>query len=258
MSGAMSGAAYRVRALSPSGAVGSTCIGTAVYAGGGATWFLTLLTFFITSSALGRVGRTRKAATKDTFDKTERRDLGQAIANGGVAAVAALAYRWSGGHLAWAGTFVGALAACNADTWATEIGILSAREPWLITTLRRVARGTSGGISPRGLAATAAGGAAIGLAAGLAGTAFHTPATSLMQWILVGVAAGVIGSLFDSFLGATGQVMYYCPACDKETERVTHGCGRPTEYRRGVSWLTNDWVNACASAVGGLAGAALL
>jgi uncharacterized membrane protein len=45
--------------------------------------------------------------------------------------------------------------------------------------------------------------------------------------------------------------MYWCPACMKETERhPQHGCGSPTERRRGWSWLDNDLVNFTASLVG--------
>ena len=37
--------------------------------------------------------------------------------------------------------------------------------------------------------------------------------------------AGLLGALFDSLLGATVQAIYYCPACEKETERhLIHLC----------------------------------
>ena len=38
--------------------------------------------------------------------------------------------------------------------------------------------------------------------------------------------AGWLGALFDSLLGATVQSIYYCPTCQKETERYPlHSCG---------------------------------
>ncbi len=60
--------------------------------------------------------------------------------------------------------------------------------------------------------------------------------------------AGLLGALFDSLLGATVQAIYYCPACEKETERhPVHLCNTETRYSRGWQWLTNDLVNfACA------------
>jgi len=57
----------------------------------------------------------------------------------------------------------------------------------------------------------------------------------------------LLGALFDSLLGATVQAIYYCPACQKETERnPVHSCGTETTQIRGWTWLGNDWVNfAC-------------
>ncbi len=236
---------------------GATAVGTAVYVGGGPAWFLTLTTFFVTSTLLGRVGRARKADVKANFSKGDRRDGWQVLANGGVAAAAALGYRLTG-ELSWAGAFVGALAACNADTWATELGVLSAREPRLLTTFERVPRGTSGAVSPRGMLATAGGGAVIGLAAALGGSTFASPPLGVIAWTGLGTATGMLGALCDSVLGATVQAHYLCPECQRATERLVHGCGADTEYRGGQRWLTNDWVNACASLMGGLAGATLL
>src|SRR5207302_10227914 len=106
-------------------------------------WSLLLLAFFVSSSALSRVGRRRqeKAAAAAEFGKGDRRDLGQALANGGVAAACAAL---SLARPAWplAAAVAGALAEANADTWATELGTLSRSTPRLITTGRRVPAGT--------------------------------------------------------------------------------------------------------------------
>jgi uncharacterized membrane protein len=70
---------------------------------------------------------------------------------------------------------------------------------------------------------------------------------------LAGTAGGLAGSLVDSLLGATVQAMYFCPACQKETERhPTHACGARTDRIRGWSWLGNDAVNFAATAFGAL------
>jgi uncharacterized membrane protein len=66
-------------------------------------------------------------------------------------------------------------------------------------------------------------------------------------------AGGILGALFDSFLGATVQAMYVCPVDRRETERHPfHGCGARTIRIRGWSWLTNDWVNFGCTALGAL------
>src|SRR5258708_3495548 len=68
-------------ALSLSGAAAALLVGTAVWAGGGAAWFAALMIFFVTSTALGRVGRAAKEATKREFSKGDRRDALQVLAN---------------------------------------------------------------------------------------------------------------------------------------------------------------------------------
>ena len=60
------------------------------------------------------------------------------------------------------------MAAVNADTWATELGVLSRTPPRLITSGKVVERGTSGGVSLAGTLAALGGAAVIGLAAALA------------------------------------------------------------------------------------------
>lgn len=53
-------------------------------------------------------------------------------------------------------------AAAVADTWASELGILSKGQPVMITTLRKVPHGTNGGVSVLGLVASTIGGMLIG------------------------------------------------------------------------------------------------
>src|SRR5260221_9680178 len=70
---------------------------------------------------------------------------------------------------------------------------------------------------------------------------------SLAALPLIALISGLAGSFFDSLLGATVQAMYYCPACDMETERRIHSCGTMTKTLRGISWINNDTVNFLAT-----------
>jgi len=266
LSAAIGGLAYRAAALSRSGVAGAVLVGTSIFGFGGWVWGATLIAFFASSTALSRYGASRKRALADTFAKTGRRDAGQALANGGLAALiavgAGLAGRDAPAFPILALAFYGALAAVNADTWATELGVLARQQPRLITTGRPVATGASGGVTRRGILAALAGGAFIGLAAFtlVQGAALMTTGAWLLRdWVLIPVAAisGLAGALFDSVLGATVQAVYYCDLCGKETEQSLHRCGRQTRRQRGWPWLNNDWVNFLAALVGALAAAGL-
>lgn len=255
----VSAAAYFARSLTAGGAVAAALLGTVVFGLGGLAWAISLLVFFISSSLWSHFLKRRKAGIEDRFAKTSRRDQWQVLANGALPGLAVLAHL-AFPQAAWPWlAFNGALAAVNADTWATEVGILAKGQPRLISTGKKVERGTSGGISLEGTLAAAGGALAIGLIAGFlwqGGFELAFPSQSLLA-ILVVTLAGLIGCLVDSWLGATWQTLYFCPACRKETERhPLHGCGSTTIRQRGVRWLNNDLVNAACSLSGALIAAA--
>src|SRR5574340_230608 len=165
LAGLIAVAAYAARSLSFSGAIAATLLGTAVFGLGGFSWAVLLVGFFASSSVLSRMFKRRKAGVNEKYSKGSRRDAGQVLANGGVAGLLAIAQAiLPGANFLWAAA-AGTLAAVNADTWATELGILSPVNPRLITTGKVVEKGTSGGISLTGTLAALGGAAAIGLLA---------------------------------------------------------------------------------------------
>lgn len=241
------GLAYWRKSLAPSGVAGAMLLGTAIFGFGGWAWGLLLILFFVSSSVLSHFRAAAKEPLAEKFDKGGRRDIGQALANGGWGAALAIASLVWPSPL-WFAAFVGAMAAVNADTWATEIGVMAPKPPRLITTWKSVPVGTSGGISLLGTGSALAGAAFVGAFAALFAWIARTPAPAAYLWI--GAIGGLAGSLVDSLLGATVQGIYYCPACEKETERRIHRCGTATKPLRGWPPLTNDWVNFLASVAG--------
>ena len=154
--------AYRAHSLNVSGAIAATITGTIIFGVGGWQWAVLLLTFFITSSGLSRAFKKQKTKLEEKYSKGHERDAGQVFANGGVAALFALLHGVVPAALwPWLG-FAAALAAVNADTWATELGVLNPRPPRMITNLsKQVEKGTSGGVSLVGTLASLAGSALI-------------------------------------------------------------------------------------------------
>lgn len=227
--------AWRARALTWSGAAMATLIGGSCLLAG-PEFAVLLVLFFVTSSALSRLRPASAIAAK-----SGGRDGLQVLANGGVAAAVALVYARERASL-WPAVFVAALLAATADTWATEIGGHSKRTPRLITNGTSVPPGTSGGVTLAGLAASAAGGLLVGVAAILLGLV-------TVPMGVVAALAGFTGSLVDSLLGATIQEVRLCPRCSTSTEQRVHAaCGSATFRIRGLPYLDNDVVNLLATA----------
>lgn len=234
--------ARRVRALSPSGALAATIAGTVTIAAGWG-WGILLVAFFLSGTALSRLGARRKAQLVGAIvAKGGERDGWQVMANGGLfTAAAALAF--ISPSPIWFAIGIGALAASAADTWATELGTLLGGEPRSIVSGERVPVGTSGGISLAGSAAA------------LGGAAFMAIVATLLDWpvpVHAAIAGGVAGAFADSLCGAIVQERRWCDACRAPTERKVHACGTRTRHAGGIAGLDNDAVNLLCSFVGAL------
>ncbi|NLP18162.1 MAG: DUF92 domain-containing protein [Firmicutes bacterium] len=241
---------YQKASLSKSGFWGAVLVGTLIMGFGGALWFILLMVFFISGSALSHFQKEQKGEVAANFAKTGKRDFGQALANGGLGSLlAVLSHIIIPLEVAF-GLFLGVMATVNADTWATEIGVLSKSNPRSLLSWDEVPPGTSGGVSLLGTGAAAMGALLVGLVAQV-GLFLSGETTQLIGRPLVAaLLGGVAGCFCDSILGATCQVMFQCPLCGAETENREH-CGQKTLYYRGFKWLDNDIVNLLASAAGG-------
>ena len=238
---------FRLGFLSRSGAIAATALGTIVLGLGGWAWVFPLLAFFISSSLLSKARSCSQRVVEEV--RGLQRDAVQVLANGGIAgAVVLIATFWR--HDLYS-VYLGALAAANADTWSTEIGIMLGRNPRSIVSGKPVPPGTSGGVTLAGTLAALIGAALI---AWIGRLSQHTALES--GTLLAVTIAGLGGSLCDSVLGATLQARCRCRVCSKETEKPSH-CGQPTDFARGLCWLDNDGVNLLCASVGALCAALL-
>ena len=254
-------AAYKARTLNKSGAIAAALLGVVTFGLGGGPWAALLIGFFISSSFLSRFMKSRKSSLNEKFSKGSTRDSGQVLANGGVAGLLVLLNLiFPDATWVWV-AYAGTLAAVNADTWATELGVLSRNTPRLIHTRAKVDRGTSGGITFGGTLAAGGGSLFIALLAILfwPDSQFDPTNSSKLFLLLLITFSGLTGSLVDSMLGATIQAIYFCPSCRKETERhPLHLCGSPTTHFRGWVWMGNDWVNTFCAITGAVCSVLLL
>ncbi|KIZ01588.1 Maltose excess protein 1 [Monoraphidium neglectum] len=181
VAGLMALRGLRKRSLSPSGAAAAFLVGLvtmqASYTSG-----LLLILFYLTSSKLTKLQQDRKQQLEESFKVDGQRSATQVLSNslGGVVAAVTtqcaplvVADPQQAAAVQWAATaaFLGHYAAVCADTWASEVGILSTRPPRLVTTWRVVPPGTNGAVSALGCACSAAAGVFMGAAYWALGTA---------------------------------------------------------------------------------------
>jgi uncharacterized membrane protein len=166
------------------------------------------------------------------------------IPPGGDGNVGSLCFSW-GGDLLVIG-IIANYAAVAADTFSSELGILAKAEPRLITspTLRKVPRGTNGGVTLLGLGAGLLGSMIVVTAAMMflpfchPGTATRlgggTPWTIEQRRVLMVALTlwGGLGSLLDSFLGG----IFQRSVKDVRTGKIVEGEG-------GVRVLVSDVTN---------------
>mgnify|MGYP001229628756 CR=1 FL=1 len=149
--------------------------------------------------------------------------------------VSAVLYALTGQHPFLVAFFV-FFAAATADTWASELGILSRGKPRSTLNLKPVEKGISGWVSLAGFAASFAGALII------ASLVFvGEPSRALQFWrpVLIGV---FMGSLVDSILGATLQAQYRCTETGRLVERPISGQLK-NQLVKGLLWMNNDLVN---------------
>ena len=170
----------------------------------------------------------------------------QVAANGAWAAVGATIVAM-GSVIGWP-IMIGSLAGAQADTWATEIGGRSRRQPRLITGGQVVQPGTSGGVTWLGSLGGILGAVLIGLAT--------VPFGQTWPVAVAGVIGGVAGMLADSFAGAVHQAKYRCAICHAIVDERIH-CEVPATFEGGKRWLTNNGVNVVGSGTGALVAALL-
>ena len=256
LSGAVAYAGRARSALTGPGAAAATLIGTLVLGGGGLAGAAVLLFFFVSGSGLTAL-RHRQQARRPT-GRTAR----QVLANGLPAAVAGLAQLLGGPHAAWQAVLLGSLAAMAADTWATEVGLLTRAPARLILSGRPVEAGTSGGVSLPGSVAGVSGALLVtALAEWAARVSSAWPWLASASEDRAAVAgAGVLGLVLDSLLGAVVQARYRCLMCSRlvENPRRHHLVCPSARLVRvgGLAWVDNDLVNAASAWAAGVAAAA--
>jgi uncharacterized protein (TIGR00297 family) len=202
------------------GAFAGTAAAFLIYLGLGVGGFVTLVSVFVVTLIVTRIGYGRKQQL-GLAENRGGRSTGQVLANLSAAALFATIAIWHGWFAVAA---IAALAEAAADTAQSEIGEMASCNAWLITGFRKVAPGTDGGVT---LPGTLAGAAAVLL---VVITARTLAVIGPGEW-RIAVLAGFLGTVVDSLIGATIE-------------------------RRGL--LNNNGVNFASTAAAGLIALSLI
>lgn len=226
-----------------------------------------LLSFFLFASKATKFRSSVKKKIEVDFKEGGKRNWIQVLCNGGPACVLAILYMWEVGcadlpfdyskryAASWYAVAVTSAFACaSGDTFASEIGsVVGTQDPMHIITLRRVPRGTNGGVSLVGTISSMLGGLIVGLfcyVAVLLSSQSFVLAEAPPQWPIILYAAfgGFLGSLIDSVLGSTLQYSgkHKTLGCVVETK------GPDIEHISGWEVLDNHSVNFIASFLTGI------
>eukprot|EP01023_Acetabularia_acetabulum_P002868 TRINITY_DN11241_c0_g1_i4.p2 TRINITY_DN11241_c0_g1~~TRINITY_DN11241_c0_g1_i4.p2 ORF type:complete len:247 (-),score=33.95 TRINITY_DN11241_c0_g1_i4:101-841(-) len=226
-----------------------------------------MLAFYFSASRLTKIKMDRKREIGAGYEEANGRNWVQVFCNAGVPTIYAIIFGILSGFQDvpittmlpsnnWWMTFlscavVGYYSCCCGDTWASEVGVFSKDDPWLVTTFKQVPRGTNGAVSPLGLIMSAAGGAFVGLAYYL--VALSSPTlinqgffkVAASEWWLIGVglASGFVGSFIDSIIGATIQFTGY----DSVKQKIVTKPGPNVKHISGYRILDNNAVNIVAA-----------
>ncbi|XJZ26223.1 DUF92 domain-containing protein [Bacillota bacterium Lsc_1132] len=227
-------AGFYAKSLSITGALAAVVVGVFVYLGFGAQGLFLLGVFFASSSFWSKYKAATKKKLEEKLAKGSIRDWRQVLANGGTAAATGIVYSFTHQPL-WLLAFAVSIASANSDTWASEIGSLSRKNPIDIRSFKRVDRGTSGAVSLLGSMAALFGSFLI------ASVSFMLFSFDLHSALLVFIF-GYFGNIIDTVLGAFVQQNFLCTICALKTEKKHH-CQHPTLQIKGLAFFDNDMVN---------------
>lgn len=203
--------AFLLHLVNKAGWLGGMFVGILAFWGGGWQGYVILWFFFMTGTLVSKHGLAIKASWGGAQEEEGRRGAKHALANCAAGVLLGiLAYIFElNGDLVWSilckAGLVGAFATAISDTTANELGQLYGKHPILPTTLKPVPVGTEGAVSVEGTLFGVLASLLIGLLAwllpGLLLPIMFFPGP--WQIIPAAVLGAFLGSMFESYLGAT-------------------------------------------------------
>lgn len=210
---------------------------------GGICSFLILTITFLGTILANKIGKEkRRGINENKIEKSKQKDIFQIIANVMTGTIMTIIYGLTNNKI-FLVMYASIMAESLADTLASDIGVLSKKEPFNLRTWKVGEAGLSGNVSILGLVSSLMGSLIIGL--------IYFLAFKELSTFLIITFSGFLGALFDSFLGAFIQVKYKCSKCGEITEKKVH-CNTKTEHFKGNKKINNDCINFLSNIFAGI------
>ncbi len=222
------------KALTFKGIIASLIVAIIVIYISGLKGLLLLLITFVLLSLADKISKKYRKKKDEITKKNGARDEFQIIANCGIACAMLIVYYFTNNEIYLIAYGV-SLASSLADSFASDIGVLSKGKTINIISLKQGDKGLSGNVSVLGLIASLFGSLIIGLS-------FILIFKYNIFISLFITTLGFLGAYFDSLLGCLIQVKYKCSKCNIITEKNEH-CNTLTNYYSGNRIIDNDVVN---------------
>lgn len=192
-------AAYRYGSITEDGMVAAELTAITLYTLGGAWLGISLLVFFVLGSLVSKIKNKNKIEAESLQDDEEARNWRQVLSNSLPACIIAWVYYMVPGKEIILLPAFAMFSAAAADTFSSELGMLSKGRTFNILTGKTMASGLSGGVTW------------LGLLSGLLGSSilsfFALPQFGPKGMFYVFIL-GFLGTIFDSVIGIALQSKY--------------------------------------------------
>lgn len=222
--------AYKVKSITPDGIVAAFLTAITLYALGGPWIGISLLVFFILGSGVSKLKNQEKIQSELLQEDSGPRNWKQVLSNSLPACILVwLAYIYPEKEYLLLPAFA-VFSAAAADTFSSEIGMMTKGRVFNILNGKPMASGLSGGVSFMGLGA--------GILGSILLSVFALPQFGLIGMVIIAIL-GFIGTIMDSIIGVVLQ-RKYIGSQGQLQDKPTDLQGKP---EKGLRIITNNAVN---------------
>lgn len=231
--------AFLFEALDNLAVITAFIVGITLYYGGGGSLIFSIVLFFVLGTLITKITNKYKLNAKLVEEVHESRNSVQVLANSLPAVILiwiSILFNFDR-DLILISSFV-CIAASSADTFASEIGMFSKKDPISIITFKKVRPGLSGGVTFLGLISSIFGSFLVSILVLLK--------YNFRVYLFVSIL-GFISSVLDSVLGALLQVKYI----DEEGNIFEKKLNNGIELKKysGISFIDNNMVNILSNLI---------